>query len=36
VDVRRDQAVAYSEIEVPEGRLCDKLWGEQNTHFSQM
>ena len=33
VDVRRDQAVAYSEIEVPEGRLCDKLRGEQNTHF---
>jgi len=36
VDVRRDQAVAYSEIEVPEGRLCDKLRGEQNTHFSLM
>ena len=36
VDVRRDQAVAYSEIEIPKGRLCDKLWGEQNTHFSQM
>jgi len=35
-NVRRDQAIAYSEIEVPEGRLCDKLWGEQNTHFSLM
>ena len=32
-DVRRDQAVAYSDIEVPEGRLGDRLWGEQNAHF---
>ncbi|MGB7630095.1 MAG: hypothetical protein WBM29_03320 [Candidatus Deferrimicrobium sp.] len=33
VDVRRDQAVAYSDIELPQRRLCDKLKGEQNAHF---
>jgi predicted homoserine dehydrogenase-like protein len=34
VDVRRDQAVTYSDIEVPDRRLCDKLKGEQNAHFA--
>jgi len=33
VDVRRDQAVAYSDIELPQRRLCDKLKDEQNVHF---
>ena len=33
VDVRRDQAVAYSDIELPQRRLCDKLKDEQNAHF---
>jgi len=33
VDVRRDQAIAYSDVELREGRLCDKLWGDQNDHF---
>ena len=33
VDVRRDQAVAYSDIELPKRRLCDKLKDEQNAHF---
>jgi predicted homoserine dehydrogenase-like protein len=32
-DVRQDQAIAYSDIELPEGRLSDKLRGEQNDHF---
>jgi predicted homoserine dehydrogenase-like protein len=33
VDVRRDQAVAYSDIELPQRRLCDKLKDEQSTYF---
>ena len=33
VDVRRDQAVAYSDIELPKRRFCDKLKDEQNAHF---
>ena len=33
VDVRRDQAVAYSDIELPQRRLCDKLKDEQSAHF---
>ena len=33
VDVRRDQAVAYSDIELPQRRLCDKLKDEQTAYF---
>ena len=33
VDVRRDQAVAYSDIDLPQRRLCDKLKDEQCTYF---
>jgi predicted homoserine dehydrogenase-like protein len=33
VDIRRDQAIAYSDIEVPNSRLCDKLKDEQIAHF---
>ena len=32
-DVRRDQAITYSDIELPEGRLCDKLRFDQNEYF---
>ena len=34
VDVRRDRAVAYSDIELPQRRLCDKLKDEQNAFFA--
>ena len=33
VDVPRDRAVAYSDIELPQGRLCDTLKDEQNAYF---
>jgi len=33
VDVRQDQAIGYSDIELPEGRLSDKLRDEQNIYF---
>ncbi|MBP2674448.1 MAG: hypothetical protein H6Q84_1288 [Deltaproteobacteria bacterium] len=32
-DVPRDRAIAYSDIELPEGRFCDRLKSEQNTRF---
>ena len=32
-DVPRDQAVTYEDVELPEGRLCDRLRSEQDTFF---
>jgi predicted homoserine dehydrogenase-like protein len=32
-DIPRDQAITYADVEVPEGRLCDRLRAEQNAHF---
>lgn len=34
-DIKKDQVITYSDVEVPEGRLCDKLRVEQNSHFFQ-
>lgn len=33
-DVRKDQAITYADVDVPRGRLCDKLRAEQNSYFS--
>jgi predicted homoserine dehydrogenase-like protein len=32
-DIRRDQPISYDDVEVPAGRLCDKLRAEQEAHF---
>jgi predicted homoserine dehydrogenase-like protein len=32
-DISRDQAITYDDVEVPEGRLADKLRAEQNAYF---
>ena len=32
-DIRKDQAIAYSDVELPAGRFCDILKGEQNARF---
>ncbi len=32
-DVPKDQAIGYEDVELPEGRLADKLRAEQETHF---
>jgi predicted homoserine dehydrogenase-like protein len=32
-DIPKDQALTYHDIDVPEGRLCDKLRKEQNDYF---
>lgn len=33
-DVPKDQALTYADVELPEGRLCDKLRAEQNAYFA--
>ncbi len=32
-DVAKDAVLTYDDVEIPEGRLCDKLRAEQNAHF---
>lgn len=32
-DIPKDQVLSYADIEMPAGRLCDKLREEQNQHF---
>ncbi|MEC4813801.1 MAG: Gfo/Idh/MocA family oxidoreductase [Scytonema sp. PMC 1069.18] len=34
-DIPKDQVLTYDDVELPEGRLCDKLRAEQNAHFFQ-
>lgn len=34
-DIPKDQVLTYDDVELPEGRLCDKLRLEQNAYFSQ-
>ncbi len=33
-DVNKDRVLTYDDVELPEGRLCDKLRAEQNTYFA--
>jgi len=33
-DLPKDAVLSYDDVEVPEGRLCDRLRNEQNTHFT--
>jgi predicted homoserine dehydrogenase-like protein len=33
-DIPKDQVLSYADVELPEGRLCDKLRAEQNVHFA--
>ncbi|MFM7447534.1 MAG: NAD(P)H-dependent oxidoreductase [Leptolyngbyaceae cyanobacterium] len=32
-DISRDQVLTYDDVELPPGRLCDKLRSEQNSYF---
>jgi predicted homoserine dehydrogenase-like protein len=32
-DIPKDQAISYNDVELPAGRLCDKLRAEQNDYF---
>lgn len=33
-DIPKDHAITYNDVEIPEGRLCDRLRDEQNCYFS--
>ena len=33
-DIPKDKALTYDDIELPEGRLCDRLRAEQEAHFA--
>jgi predicted homoserine dehydrogenase-like protein len=33
-DMAKDQVLTYDDVELPTGRLCDKLRAEQNAHFA--
>jgi predicted homoserine dehydrogenase-like protein len=33
-DIPKDQVLTYEDVELPVGRLCDKLRAEQNAHFT--
>ncbi len=33
-DIPKDQVLTFDDVEVPSGRLCDRLWAEQQAHFS--
>jgi predicted homoserine dehydrogenase-like protein len=33
-DIPKDQVLTYADVELPEGRLCDRLRVEQNAHFA--
>ncbi|BAY76986.1 SAF domain-containing protein [Nostoc linckia NIES-25] len=33
-DISRDQVLTYDDVELPEGRLCDRLRAEQNSYFA--
>jgi predicted homoserine dehydrogenase-like protein len=33
-DIPRDQVISYADVELPEGRVCDKLRAEQNAYFN--
>ena len=33
-DIAKDQPITYADIQLPEGRLCDRLRAQQDDHFS--
>jgi len=33
-DIPRDQPISYRDVDLPAGRLCDKLRGEQTAYFA--
>jgi len=33
-DIQRDQAISHADVEIPQDRLIDKLWAEQNAYFN--
>jgi predicted homoserine dehydrogenase-like protein len=34
-DIRKDQALTYNDVKLPQGRLCDRLRAEQDAYFAK-
>ncbi|RJP78007.1 MAG: NAD(P)-dependent oxidoreductase [Desulfobacteraceae bacterium] len=34
-DIPKDTAISFNDVEIPQGRLCDRLWKEQVEYFNQ-
>jgi predicted homoserine dehydrogenase-like protein len=34
-DIAKDQVLTFDDVELPAGRLCDKLWNEQKAYFAE-
>lgn len=34
-DVPRDRVLTFDDVDLPAGRLCDRLWAEQNVRFAE-
>jgi len=34
-DIPKDQVLTFDDVDAPPGRLCDRLWAEQQVHFSR-
>lgn len=32
--IPKDQVLTFDDVDLPENRLCDRLWAEQNAHFA--
>jgi predicted homoserine dehydrogenase-like protein len=35
-DIARDQVISYQDVDVPQGRLCDRLRAEQDARFGAL
>jgi predicted homoserine dehydrogenase-like protein len=35
-DIKQDQVITYHDVEVPQGRLVDRLRAEQDAHFGAL
>jgi predicted homoserine dehydrogenase-like protein len=35
-DVQKDMPVRYSDVSLPQGRVCDRLRAEQDAHFASV
>ncbi len=35
-NISKDKVLTFHDVELPKGRLCDRLWDEQNQHFGMV
>jgi predicted homoserine dehydrogenase-like protein len=35
-EIAKDQPIGYADVDLPQGRLCDKLRAEQGSHFGAL